>query len=152
MGSCPSFLFPGLSLLFPTAGSAPFIISLEILPSYSWRPVVSPLLVRGVALLLSQRFSWDFPNPAPFRTQGKSKISRLLSPGQVPGRILRWEESNRRGGSGTCSQYRGLKSLVPSSQVGLGKGRSGYPTTPTPNRTPALQSCPGFVIWPKGQS
>ena len=89
MGSCPSFLFPGLSLLFPTAGSAPFIISLEILPSCSWRPVVRPLLVRGVALLLSQRFSWrllgHFPNPAPFRTQGKSKISRLLAPGQVPG-------------------------------------------------------------------
>ena len=57
MGFFPSFLFPGLSLLFSTAGSAPFIISLEILPSYFWRPVVRPLLVRGVALLLSQRFS-----------------------------------------------------------------------------------------------
>ena len=90
MGFFPSFLFPGLSLLFSTAGSAPFIISLEILPSYFWRPVVRPLLVRGVALLLSQRFSgarfsWrllgQFPNPAPFRTQGKSKISHLPSPG-----------------------------------------------------------------------
>ena len=57
MGFFPSFLFPGLSLLFSTAGSAPFIILLEVLPSYFWRPVVRPLLVRGVALLLSQRFS-----------------------------------------------------------------------------------------------
>ena len=121
--SCPPFASPRCSLAL-----VPEVLRELGSPGGSWDSF-------RTQLLLGPRGSLKSATSHPL---GKFLVSEV-------GRV-----KNRRGGSGTCSQYRGLKSLVPSSQVGLGKGCSGYPPPPNPKQDPSPTVLPRFCNLAQG--